>query len=278
MTDVDYLLIGHIAADIAPGARELGGTVSYGAVTAQALGLRVGVLTSAAAGEPLLGTLDGVAAVTRLESAQTTTFENIYEGEHRTQMIRGVAQKIDSSHIPSAWRSVPMVHIGPVADEVDPAIVYSFPDSLTLLTPQGWLRQWDTEGRVTFRRWFDPDILRAFDIIVLSEDDIQESPDLEQKIAPIARYFMVTRGSKGGTWYHEGKAHHYDATRVDSRYLTGAGDVFAVSVMAAYHRSRNNMAEAVRAAAYLAAYSTTREGMKSAPLPGEVAAAFGMLS
>ena len=37
----DYLLIGHIAHDVTPQGPRLGGTVSYGAYTAVALGLRV---------------------------------------------------------------------------------------------------------------------------------------------------------------------------------------------------------------------------------------------
>jgi hypothetical protein len=50
----DYLLIGHIAHDVTPEGPRLGGTVSYGAYTALALGLRVGVLTSTRPDEPLL--------------------------------------------------------------------------------------------------------------------------------------------------------------------------------------------------------------------------------
>ena len=42
----DYLFIGHIAHDITPAGPQLGGTVSYGAHTAAAFGLRVGILTS----------------------------------------------------------------------------------------------------------------------------------------------------------------------------------------------------------------------------------------
>ncbi len=43
---VDYLVVGHVAADVTPTGVQLGGTVSYSALTARALGLRVGIVTS----------------------------------------------------------------------------------------------------------------------------------------------------------------------------------------------------------------------------------------
>ncbi len=43
---VDYLVIGHIARDLTPSGPRLGGTVAYSGLTARALGLRVGIVTS----------------------------------------------------------------------------------------------------------------------------------------------------------------------------------------------------------------------------------------
>ena len=43
---VDYLVIGHVAHDLTPEDPRLGGTVAYSALTARALGLRVGILTA----------------------------------------------------------------------------------------------------------------------------------------------------------------------------------------------------------------------------------------
>ena len=56
-TAIDVLLIGHVTVDLAPGGRMLGGTVSYAAPTFAAFGHRVGIVTSAAANEPLLDQL-----------------------------------------------------------------------------------------------------------------------------------------------------------------------------------------------------------------------------
>ena len=43
---VDYLVIGHVAHDLTPEGFRLGGTTAYSALTAQALGLRVGIVTA----------------------------------------------------------------------------------------------------------------------------------------------------------------------------------------------------------------------------------------
>ena len=43
---IDYLLIGHITQDITTEGPRLGGSVTYSALTAQAIGLRVGIVTS----------------------------------------------------------------------------------------------------------------------------------------------------------------------------------------------------------------------------------------
>jgi hypothetical protein len=46
---IDYLVVGHITQDLLDdGTYRLGGTVSYSGLTANALGRRVGILTSCA--------------------------------------------------------------------------------------------------------------------------------------------------------------------------------------------------------------------------------------
>ena len=47
---VDYLIIGHVTQDLTPNGPTLGGTASYSALTAKALGLRVGIVTAFAEG------------------------------------------------------------------------------------------------------------------------------------------------------------------------------------------------------------------------------------
>jgi hypothetical protein len=217
----DYLLIGHITADLTPTGRQLGGTVSYSARSVTAFGLRVGALTSAASGEPLLDEVRPyIHDLKVLPAEATSTFENIYESSGRVQYIRGVAAPIGVSDVPQAWLNAPLVHLAPLTGEVDPQIAHSFKHSTVMLTLQGWLRQWDSTGRVSFKRWFDPDVLQAIDIVVFSEEDIREAPELESefartvKLARTVKHLFVTRAEQGGTYYRQGEPISFSAPQV----------------------------------------------------------------
>jgi 1D-myo-inositol 3-kinase len=272
----EYLLIGHVTADLLPdGGRLLGGTVSYSAPVVRAFGWPVRVLTSAATGEPLLDQLKPlVDDLVVLSTRETSTFENIYSPTGRTQYIRGVASHIRLDDVPPAWMQSPLIHLAPLTGEVDPDLARAFkqanPDSIILLTLQGWLRQWDSDGRVRFKRWFDADVLQYIDIVVFSEEDILEAPDLEALFAQSTRYLFVTRAERGGTYYINGQRHEYSTPQVEVVSPTGAGDVFAAALLSALPHVDNDVHRAVKVAAALAAQSTTRIGLDSAPSPDAV--------
>jgi sugar/nucleoside kinase (ribokinase family) len=267
----DYLLIGHLTADLTPSGRLLGGTVSYASRVVNAFGLKAGMLTSAAPGEPLLSQLQPyVAEKIILPAESTSTFENIYTSTGRIQYIRRVASKISSVDIPSAWLSSPLVHLAPLTDEVDPQIAHQFKDALVMLTLQGWLRRWDADGRVRFKSWFDSDVLKDIDIVVFSEEDIAEAPELEAQFAGAVKHLFVTRAEHGGTYYHEGRPTSYSTPQVNLVHPTGAGDVFAAALLCALHETDGDFSVATQVAAHLAAISVTRVGLDSAPTPEEV--------
>jgi hypothetical protein len=279
--NIDYFFIGHICSDIVPGGRALGGTCSYGVPTVNAFGYKSAVLTSAMRDDPLIGELSQHADVVSIPSEHSTTYKNVYFPEGRVQYLSDVAAPIgvDSLElVPEHWKSAPIVHIAPMADEVDPQIVHSFSDRFVVVTPQGWMRNRKTDNRVTFKRWFDPEIVRAVDLVVFSEEDIAEAPDLEQAFAKVARHLVITQGDLGGTYYHEGRRTTYEAHPIETKELTGAGDVFTVSLACAWRVLNGDMIAALNVAAILAAYSLTRVGFDSAPTPEEVRSAFEMVT
>jgi sugar/nucleoside kinase (ribokinase family) len=271
MTAPDYLLIGHITADLTPEGRRLGGTASYATRTAKAFGLQVGVLTSAASPEPLLDELRPYAdQFVTLPAQFTSTFENIYGPNGRTQFIRGVAAKIRPNDIPVEWLSAPLVHLAPLTDEVDPQIAHRFDKATVLLTLQGWLRRWDDDGRVRFKRWYDPTVLDAIDIVVFSEEDIVEAPELEQEFAKSVRHLFVTRAERGGTYYRQGEPLQFDTPQVEVVNPTGAGDVFAAALLSSLYLMNNDMQAAIRIAALLGSISVTRWWLEGSPTSKEV--------
>src|SRR5688572_14672312 len=148
---VDYLVIGHVAHDLTPDGPRLGGTAAYSALTAQALGIRVGIVT-ASGPETSLAPLGNIPVIS-LKSPQSTTFENIYTKSGRIQYLRGQATRIDFNHVPEVWRQASIIHLGPIANEVDAILPADFSPTLLGLTPQGWMRQWDSECRVSRGEW-----------------------------------------------------------------------------------------------------------------------------
>jgi hypothetical protein len=95
---IDYLVIGHITRDLTPEGPRLGGTVAYSGLTARALGLRVGIVTSWGEEMPL-GPLADI-SIANLSAESSTTFENVNTPEGRIQIIHSVAPRLDLHLIP----------------------------------------------------------------------------------------------------------------------------------------------------------------------------------
>ena len=125
---LEYLVIGHVTADLTDSGPALGGTVTFSGLTAQAMGLRTGVITTF---NPSLDTSSLASLwVKNSGSLETTTFKNISDGVHRTQYLYKKASPIGPDDIPAFLTPPEIVHLGPVANEVNPEILAKFPDSL----------------------------------------------------------------------------------------------------------------------------------------------------
>lgn len=274
----DYLLIGHITHDVTPYGPHLGGTVSFAAHTAAAFGLKVALLTSAAPDEPLLQRLPDGVMVVNIPAEHTTTFENIYTPDGRVQYMYHRARTLEVSMLPPAWREARQVHFGPIAYEVDPAFAEVFTQTPLCVTPQGWMREREADGRVRQVHWDDAaQVLPRADLTVLSVEDIRHDPGLEAVFAALAPVMVMTRAEQGGTVYIHGEPRDYEAYPAEQVDPTGAGDVFATAL----HIVRNQLGDLWRAldvAARLAANSVTRRGFSGAPTPDEVADALAAVS
>lgn len=268
---VDYLAIGHVTFDITPGGKTPGGTVLYSALTARALGLRVGVVTTCEEDYPF-PELDGL-SFHAIPSDTTTTFENIYTPEGRIQMLHHLADALDLSSVPEVWRSTPIVHLAPLAREVDPTLARSFSRSTVCVTPQGFMRAWNTSGRVTSSEWPEASfVLENSSVAVLSIEDINGDEDRIDEMLRSIRILAVTEGAEGARVYWNGDVRHFPAPQMEEVEATGAGDIFAACFFSKYHATRDPWT-AARFAVQLASRSVTRRGMNSIPTTEEINAA-----
>lgn len=265
---VDYLVVGHVARDLTPRGEVLGGTVSYSALTACALGLRVGIVTACQA-DFAMPELEGVPKAIHVADT-TTTFENIMTHSGRVQIIHSQAPVLTSADIPAAWRGTPLVHLGPIANEIDPKLARAFPDSVLCLTPQGWLRTWDEQGHVRPREWPEAAyVLENADIAILSVEDVQGNEERIEEMAASAHILAVTEGYNGARLYWNGDVRRFHARKVKETDPTGAGDIFATSFFYRYFHTRDPW-EAARFATIIASHSVTRRGLTGVPTPAEI--------
>ena len=268
---VDYLIIGHASNDLTPQGPTLGGTVAYAGLTAHALGLRVGVVTSAADDvdfSPLRGL-----QVHRIPAPVSTSFENVYTAEGRVQTINGQAAALGRSAVPLPWLSAPIVHLAPIACEIDPELARAFPGSFLGMTPQGWMRRWDQAGRVRLTTWeVTRDWLPAASAVVLSIEDLQGDLQAAQAMAEHCRVLVVTEGPRGARVHAQGEWRSVPAPAAQEVDPTGAGDVFAAVFFAQLKRGGDAW-QAAAHANHVAAGSVTRRGLASAPDAAEATAA-----
>lgn len=232
---LDYLAIGHLTLDRLPdGGFIPGGTALYGAVQAARLGLRAGVLTAghgAALAGPLAPYRDAL-VLDLAETPETTVFVNVGIGAARRQSVEGWAGPLAlTGRVPEAR----IVHLGPVAREIEPAALPEFaPGVFVGATPQGWLRRWGADGRVTEHPLdLPPELTGRLDALVLSET---EAPLARAAIAAVrggGGLVAVTRGASDCLLLNRaGELRVPTAERpiVDD---TGAGDVFAAAFFVA---------------------------------------------
>ena len=267
---IDYLVIGHLTRDLTPAGPRMGGTAAYSALTARALGLRVGIVTSVGPEDPPPA-LEGVQIVS-IPSEYSSTFENIMTPKGRIQYLYHVATSLDISMIPGAWRKTPIVHLGPVAQEVEPNLVRYFPDSLLGVTPQGWLRKWNKEGHVQPCEWPEARfVLEHASAAIISVEDVQGDENRIEEMASSSRILVVTEAPGGARVYWNGDLRRFRPPEVKEVDATGAGDIFATVFFSRLHATHDPW-EAARYANQLAAISVTRPGLEGVPTYEEVEA------
>jgi len=271
MAQPDFLVIGHVTKDLTDKGYQPGGTLVYSGLTARNLGRRVGVITSAGPDLDLAQILKDIEVVC-LSSLVTTTFRNIYEEGGRRQCVCAVAERIAAGDVPRAWREVPIVHLGPIAGEIGGEMIDLFSSSLLGVTPQGWLRRWDEQGRVFPRQWIEAGkLLARVDVLVLSEEDLAgEARTLRSQLG-VPRVTVVTEGVRGATVHHQGRTLHFPARKTTIVDPTGAGDIFAAAFLVRLAET-DDPYEAARFANVAASLSVERAGIASVPNRAQIEA------
>jgi 1D-myo-inositol 3-kinase len=274
----EFLTTGHITRDLHPdGSFSLGGTVTFAALTAYRLGLVTAIVTCADAEllSELPARLPDIGLAAR-PSPATTTFVNSYHEGFRTQHLRARADQLLVEDVPESWRNAPVVLLGPLAQELSPALVRLFPrhpGAIIAATPQGWLRRWDDDGRVWPTPWTAAEaILPLLDVLILSHDDLlpfaggnrAEADAILSSWSMQVPLLVATDGRHGATLFQQGLTERFPAYPTNEVDPTGAGDVFAAAFLVHLYR-HGDPREAVDFANCVASLSIEHEGTTGIP-------------
>ncbi|MCC6460809.1 MAG: hypothetical protein IT260_10095 [Saprospiraceae bacterium] len=226
-----FLCIGHLCHDRLAERFVLGGTAAYVSLLVRQLGYSTAILTSLGPDFAFHSLFEeqGI-PLSAKPAAHTTVFENIYHEGQRTQYLHARAADLQPADAPLAWQDAGIVLFCPIADEIDAGLFQVFPKALKGATIQGWLRQWDAQGRVRPKA-MDWGQLAGLDVVILSDADIAGLDGALEALRAQVPLLVLTQSAAGATVFQGATARHFPAYPVQELDATGAGDVFAAAFM-----------------------------------------------
>jgi sugar/nucleoside kinase (ribokinase family) len=238
MRNIDFLAIGHVCHDWTPSGNILGGTTSYASFFARKMNLQTAILTSFGSDFEFQNRFQNI-TLHSIPSKKTTVFKNVYDGSHRQQFLLKKSNNISTIHIPDDFQQPKMVLFGPIANEIDFEILDIFDNSMIAICPQGWMRRWDSNGKVFNQILKDWSVFQKADIIILSEEDLNFQLYLIPKLASLIKILVITKGEKGADVYFENKKHTFPIFPSNMVDPTGAGDIFATAFLIRYFETND---------------------------------------
>jgi len=253
MNIFDLVTIGHFSIDhifsprLETPTQMLGGSAAYVSFAARKLGACVGVVSKVGNDFPEVYTKllrsNGVDlfGVKKVRNFSTTSFIIKYLDGKRRLLLKTCAPCFLTEDVKLLFKAK-VIHVAPIAGEISSEIVDELREKTNTLSldPQGFLRKFAADGKVTLRKWKDKQVLGQIDVYKSSlqeikvvtglrrlKDSMKEIRNLGPKIV------IVTLGRKGAAIFFEETFHRIP--NIQSKAFadpTGAGDVFAGAFLA----------------------------------------------
>jgi len=249
----DLVTVGHIVLDdIRRDAQfrkgQIGGPCVYSCLSARSLNARAGVISKVGRdfGIRRMSWLreHGVSiASLEVVTSPTTCFRINYRNESRTMRVSSVCDPLAKDDFVS-FPKTRAIHIGPVLGEVPVSIAHDLTttDSIVALDPQGYVRQLARNGTVQRRKWRNMRLLRAIDVLKVSDDELSAIHPRAigpNKIAKLGSNVVLwTRGARGMVlWSRNEGTFEVPTYPVHARNPTGAGDALLGAFLVTWART-----------------------------------------
>lgn len=227
---MNFCFIGHVTQDRFDSSQGCGGSSLYGALLMAHLGERASIITSCSEDFPSHAYQNVQWHIQ--PSAKTTTFGISYASNQRILSKRSTANVLESSWISKHVPDSHAVMVCPVIDEVDPQVIDDLGSKWIGLTPQGWFRSFDENGKMTQTKSKHSFSLKKISLIVVSQEDIQNDPSAWTNAKKSARVAVCTMGKKGYILSCEGFEKAFSPLQVmEEKNPTGCGDIFATGLL-----------------------------------------------
>ncbi len=183
---------------------------------------------------------------------QTMVYENTVTGGIRTQRClnadTAVPIPIDDT-IKQMISAADSICIAPLAPNFPPsyiqeiAAIKKWKTGLTLL-PQGYFRQFDTDGHVDVREFVESDaIIPLVDTVIISDKDYTDAPGTAARWASSTHATVVmTQAEKGATLFMGSDRMEVTTNPISESDIVssiGAGDIFSAGYLYAYAKSED---------------------------------------
>lgn len=258
----DIVPVGHFAIDsiFLPEKKTpfvvLGGSVTYVSLSARHLDARVSIMSKVGSDFPeayrwwLRQEGIDLSNVVTVEGDRTTRFQLRYNSDLSERSLRSESRMPpitveDVVHPPKAKA----VHVGPIAGEItyDVAEMLKRHCEIMSLDPQGLVRRFDAEGKVSLGSLMDTQVLELADIFKSSLDEVQALTGLSELASAIksvhdygVKIVIVTLGARGALVSVEDTVHNVPACKPERLVdPTGAGDAFMGGFLAEYVRGED---------------------------------------
>jgi sugar/nucleoside kinase (ribokinase family) len=233
------------------------------------LGRQVAIVTSHGTDLEIPQELAG-ASIVSVPAEASTTFTHEHGPGGRVLTLTARAKSISAAHVPEAWRAAEIVHLAPIAWEVDRDVATGCRAKWRVATPQGWMRRAGEAGEIVAATERVEQLpFDALAAVVMSADDLGRRDDLVEWIAARCPITAVTRGADGCTLYAHATSTQIAACPADEADSTGAGDVFAAALFVRLSETGDPI-QSARFAACAAALSVEGEGVASIPTRAQV--------